>query len=271
METSPVGRDGESPPSTPSPLRHDPLVRPHDRPPVTRWLLDWLRWFGIARALATVAAVVLVAAGGLWLLRTPPTPVESGLPMASSTSAPSATSPTASTATPPSGSSASPVATEPVSTAPATIVVHVAGAVAQPGIYTLAAGSRVVDAVAVAGGVVADADLDAVNLAGPIGDGTRVYIPRIGGEVPVVVTPSGGGGAGTGAAVSPSPTPSAPIDINAASVAELDALPGVGPSTAAAIVEYRSSVGPFASVEDLLHVRGIGAAKLDAIRDLVRT
>jgi len=140
------------------------------------------------------------------------------------------------------------------------IVVHVAGAVASPGLYRLAAGARVDDAIAAAGGAVGDADLDAVNLAAKVQDGDRVYVPRQG----EVASPSP---AGIG---SRSSTPQLPLDLNAATESQLDQLPGVGPATAAAIVEYRNQHGRFRSVDELGEVRGIGPAKLESLRPKVR-
>ena len=126
--------------------------------------------------------------------------------------------------------------------------------------YELPAGSRVDAAVAAAGGARPDAAPGALNLAAPLADGTRIYVPVVGEEVPP--TPP--------VAVAPGPTtPPGPIDLNRATAAELDELPGIGPSTAQAIVDHRTANGPFASVDDLEAVRGIGPAKLDAIRALV--
>jgi competence protein ComEA len=152
------------------------------------------------------------------------------------------------------------------------VVVDVAGAVLHPGVYALAAGSRVHQALAAAGGLDAGADIDVLNLAAPLRDGDRLYVPHSGQPVPIVVVPTGGAqsipAVGQTGAIGPA-VPAAPVDLNRASVEELDALPGVGPSTATAIVSYRTQIGPFASVDDLLKVRGIGPAKLDAIRELV--
>ena len=141
------------------------------------------------------------------------------------------------------------------------LVVHVAGAVVNPGVYTLRVGARVVDALAAAGGAAADAQPDAVNLAAPLVDGARIYVPRRGEPAPAT------------AVVSPvsSRAPAGPIDLNGATVDLLDTLPGVGPATAAAIVAYRTDHGPFASVDDLAKVHGIGPAKLEAIRSMVTT
>jgi competence protein ComEA len=145
------------------------------------------------------------------------------------------------------------------------VVVHAAGAVRAPGLYRLAKGARVADVLEAAGGVTDDADLDRVNLAALAGDSQRVFIPRRGAPVPATpgdLSPSGDpGGNGIGQ--------TGPVDLNTASAQELDALPGVGPATAAAIVSHREERGPFTSVDDLLDVRGIGAAKLEGLRGLV--
>jgi competence protein ComEA len=140
----------------------------------------------------------------------------------------------------------------------APVVVHVAGAVAHTGVYSLAAGSRVNDAVAAAGGPVGDADLDQLDLAAHVNDGDRVYVPRRGEQPP----PTAGVGGSPGAATV--------VDINSADAEQLDALPGVGPSLAAAIVEYRRQHGRFRSAQDLLQVPGIGDAKLAALRSKVK-
>jgi competence protein ComEA len=153
-------------------------------------------------------------------------------------------------------------AVSPTTTIAVEVVVHAAGAVAAPGLYHLPSGSRVADLLAAAGGATPDADVDGVNLAAPLLDGQRHYVPRTG-EVPPPVagdaTPSPLSGGATGA----------PVNLNTASVAELDGLPGVGPTTAQAIIDHRSTHGPFGSVEELLDVRGIGDAKLEQLRGLV--
>lgn len=135
--------------------------------------------------------------------------------------------------------------------------VHVLGAVRSPGLYRLALGARVVDAVAAAGGLAEDADLDAVNLARPVADGEQLRVPRIGeGPVPAAPGPTGGG------------TP-ARVDLNTATVEQLDALPRIGPAIAARIVEWRAQNGPFVGADDLLQISGIGEATVDGLRDLV--
>ncbi|MEI2639818.1 MAG: ComEA family DNA-binding protein [Microthrixaceae bacterium] len=166
-----------------------------------------------------------------------------------------------------------------ISNADSTITVHVAGAVASPGVVSLAASSRVVDAVAAAGGLRSDADPDRINLAASLSDGIKVVVPIKGQALPAEVPLESAGSSGGAAAVAGTGTASGSkatganggqsVNINTASDQELQALPGVGPSTSAAIVAHREKSGPFRSVEGLLDVRGIGEAKLDAMRDMV--
>ncbi len=154
------------------------------------------------------------------------------------------------------------------------VVVQVAGAVAHPGVYHLPSGSRVGDLVRAAGGLAPDADGDRVNQAAPLADGTLIYIPHVGQtDLPDPVdgggAGSGTGSAGEGAGATPG-QPSAPVDLNTATADQLDALPGVGPATAAAIIAYRRQHGPFHQVDDLAQVAGIGPAKLAQIRPHAR-
>jgi competence protein ComEA len=142
------------------------------------------------------------------------------------------------------------------------LVVHAAGAVVVPGVHRLPGGSRVQDVLAAAGGPTPDADLDRVNLAAPVVDGERVWIPRMGEEAP----PLAPGGSPAPAAGAPT---AGPVDLNTATAEQLDTLPGIGPATAAAIIEHRERNGPFRSVDELLDVPGIGDAKLAQLRDLV--
>lgn len=143
------------------------------------------------------------------------------------------------------------------------IVVHIAGAAVHPGLYRLPARARVADALDAAGGPAAEADLDALNLATRLTDGERIYIPRKGEVAAGLVADAGAPAGAAGAA-------GGPVDLNAATSAQLVALPGIGPATAEAIVSYRREHGPFRSVDQLLEVRGIGPAKLAALRDKVR-
>src|SRR5215216_3361366 len=138
------------------------------------------------------------------------------------------------------------------------LVVHVAGAVRRPGVYRLRAGARVADAVRRAGGARRRADLGAVNLAAELQDGRQVLVPL---RVP-------GGGAAT--AVGAVTVPGVPLDLNTATVEQLDELDGIGPATAQQIVEYREAHGGFGSVEELDQVPGIGETRLAALRDKVR-
>ena len=139
-----------------------------------------------------------------------------------------------------------------------TLFVHVSGAVAAPGLYELADGSRVADAVQAAGGFADDADSDSCNLARIIEDGEHIVISRQG----EASQPS----ADTAAQ---SATQSGRININTATAAQLESLPGIGEATAAKIVSDREANGPFKTVEDLTRVSGIGAKKLEALADLV--
>lgn len=141
------------------------------------------------------------------------------------------------------------------------VLVHVAGAVANPGVVELADGARVLDALARAGGAADDADLTAVNLARVVVDGEQIVVPRVG-EAPVAAPGvSGSGGAGSGAP--------GLVNLNAADATALETLPGVGPAIAAGIIAWRDENGPFRSVDELLAVSGIGEKTLDGFRDLV--
>ena len=144
------------------------------------------------------------------------------------------------------------------------VTVHVVGAVRHPGVYLLPTGSRVVDAVEMAGGVLGNAVVAAVNMARPLADGEQVFIPdedtQANGAGQVASLGSGGVGvAATGGLV----------DLNSADTTLLETLPGVGPSTAKKIVMDRETNGPFSSVDDLGRVSGIGPKKLEQLRELV--
>jgi len=142
---------------------------------------------------------------------------------------------------------------------PGPIQVYISGAVAQPDVYVVPSGAIVRDALALAGGPASDADLNAVNLAQTLHEGDQVYIPRMG-EVPPPA-PSAG--------QSEPSAPTGPININIATQTELESLPGIGPAIASRIIEYRESNGPFASIEAIQNVSGIGPATFDNIKDLI--
>ncbi len=149
---------------------------------------------------------------------------------------------------------------------PAVVVVHVVGAVVHPGVYTLPAGSRVSDAVEAAGGATGNAAEEGVNLARVLADGEQIRMltrDEVAAGVQADGVAAGAGGGGGGA------TAGGKVDLNRATAAELDALPGIGPSTAQKIVDDREANGPFKKVEDLMRVSGIGQKKLDALKDLV--
>ena len=134
------------------------------------------------------------------------------------------------------------------------VYVHIAGAVEKPGLYRFVDGSRVADAVEAAGGPLPRADLDAINLAQVLTDGIRIEVPR----------------KGSVAAMTPSTTTSpAVVNLNSADQTALETIPGVGPVTAAAILQHRTEIGGFESLEQLLDVSGIGPATLEALRPYV--
>ncbi len=201
---------------------------------------------GLSPSVVVIGAIGIVAAfvGGWWAMRTPAAPApELILPHVN----------TVSTLVPP-----------PTTPPPAKVVVHVAGAVKEPGLHELAAGSRVADAIAAAGGITADADADRLNLAAPISDGSRLWVLAVGEEVEpsvsdAVLANSGTSGSGNITEL---------VNINTADARELESLPGIGPSLAAAILEHRQRIGEFASVDSLLDVSGIGPAKLAQILPL---
>lgn len=225
-----------------------------------QYVADFVDWVGVGRIVATSGGVAIVVAGGWWVLRAPPPPIEASIPFATSTAAMGT-------------ERASPSQVLSTSTIPLTIVVHVAGEVMHPGIVVIAGDSRVIDALGAAGGPTSRADLDVVNLAAALVDAAQVYIPKRGEvakrpvtrPVPGVNVPSTPAGGSSSDRVD-----TGPVDVNTATEQQLDALPGVGPSTARAIIAYRLQHGPFARVEDLLNVRGIGPAKLEALLGLVR-
>ena len=141
------------------------------------------------------------------------------------------------------------------------LIVDVSGAVASPGVFELSGDARVQDAIERAGGLADDADLSTLNRAASLADGQKIYVPRQGEAASVAGAVVG---AGDGA-----PGVSSLVNINTADETALDALPGVGPSTAAAIIEDRNANGPFASVEDLMRVSGIGEKKFEKLKSAI--
>lgn len=142
------------------------------------------------------------------------------------------------------------------SPSPGRLLVHVAGKVRQPGVVELATGARVIDAVEAAGGALPGADLSSLNLARQLTDGEQVLVG--------LPPPPGS------ASARPSPTETSVVDLNTATLDQLDALPGVGPVLAQRILDYRDEHGRFESVDDLQQVTGIGTRKFAELRELVR-
>jgi len=170
--------------------------------------------------------------------------------------------------------------------------VYVGGAVVQPGLYDLSRGSRVADAINVAGGPLTNADISVLNLAGHIQDADQIIVP----EKHATSPPANQGGTNSAATnvqdqpatLSPtspipfaqvptqpyvfaSPTPTGPININTADSRELERLPGIGPAIAVRIVEFRAEHGPFETIDDLSLVSGISQRMVDEMRDLITT
>lgn len=140
------------------------------------------------------------------------------------------------------------------------VVVHVAGAVTKPGVVELGAGARVIDALEAAGGAAPDADLDRLNLAAKLADGERVLVQRVGEPLAAGVPEPGASG---------SEATSGLLNLNTATPAQLEELPGIGPVLAAAIIEERERRGGFRSVNELRDVRGIGEKRFEDLRDQV--
>jgi competence protein ComEA len=185
--------------------------------------------------LVALLAVTLGGAG-LWYVRSLPRPLEV------------AAAPSGGTASAPASASPSPEVV---------VLVDVAGWVRRPGVYEFTEGARVIDAIDAAGGARSGAVLEALNLAAPLTDGTQILVPREGqeGVAPAPVT----GGAVAGGLV----------NVNSAIATELEELPGIGEVIAQRIIDYRTENGPFATVDELIDVSGIGDAILESIRELV--
>jgi competence protein ComEA len=196
-----------------------------------------------------------------------PAPAEVGLPVAPGATAPTGEEPTA---PPGAATPAPPPAPASDPDTPSVLLVHVSGAVASPGVVELPPTARVGDAVVAAGGLGADADLAAVNLARPLVDGEQVHIPSVADGWPAgqdadAVPGIGAGPPGAAGGV----TADGLVDLNRATADELETLPGIGPAKAAAIVEHRETHGPFAEPGDLRAVTGIGEKTFQTLADRI--
>jgi competence protein ComEA len=256
-----------------------------------------MRWGGAALAL-----LVVVYYGSQWYRGNRAPPVTYSQPVeprtaAAATPAPASPVPAPAAAAPLPSASATVAEASPPPAEAATLTVHVVGAVRKPDVYRLPAKARLNDALRAAGGPRAGADLEAVNLASFVQDGEQIRVPtlaerralRIVAPLPVRAVPRGGmaprpvrttaryplaarpaaSPSRPGEGSAPTVSPNGPVNINTAGAEELDTLPGVGPSTAAAILEFRREHGPFQRIEDLLEVRGIGEKKLAGMRDRI--
>jgi len=197
---------------------------------------------GDSQALIVVAVVVLLVAGGfVYYLRTKPSSIRQDY-YSTKTERPAL-----------KGAKTKPKKT---------LIVHVCGAVKNPGVLELKEGDRVIDAIALGGGATEEANPDSLNLAAKLIDGQKIYVPKKGEQVSAAMTGSAAGGSSPEVAA-------APININVATAQELDSLPGVGEVLAQRIIEYRESKGSYKSIGDLRNVEGIGPKKFEHLKDKV--
>jgi competence protein ComEA len=217
------------------------------------------------RAGVVVLVAIAIVAGFVWY--------RIGIGGAASAAPRVQTNATASGATPPTTGLASRRTTSTSAPANARLTVHVAGAVAHPGVVELANGARVIDAVEAVGGATADGDVDRLNLAAKVADGTRIYVARRGEVDPGVVGGDAAGGTGgdtvTGGAGGSAAAPGAKVNLNTATQAQLEELPGIGPTYAQSIIAERQKRGGFKSVNELREVRGIGDKRFAELAPLV--
>jgi len=153
------------------------------------------------------------------------------------------------------------------SATPAGIIIEVSGAVVNPGLFHLADGARVDDAIRAAGGASTEADLARLNLARRLSDGEMLVVPKVG--EPTAAATAAPAGRTAQATRTPTPTPALSVNINTANAQALDPLPGIGPALAQRIVDYREAHGPFKTIEDIMQVKGIGPAEFAAIKDKI--
>jgi competence protein ComEA len=199
-------------------------------------MAGWLERY--RRYILMVLLILVVVLGGIFFLRRPePEPI---------------------TILPPE-----PTATPVPTPTPRPLCVYVSGAVARPDVYELPHDSIVKDAIEAAGGPTGEADLNRINLARRVHDEEQIYVPQKGEESPPVSPPSGPSSS------SPSSQEGGKVNINTATAEELDTLPGVGPSIAQRIIDYRTKHGPFQSIEDIKNVKGIGDVTFEKLKDKI--
>ena len=242
--------------------------------PLARFADRFHDWRADARFGVVVLVLVAVVAGVIWYR----------IGIGGATAGESGTAPAAVTTTAPSTTLVGPTPTGAggrgtTKRASTTIAVHVAGAVSHPGVVELHAGARVIDAVEAVGGARPEGDLDRLNLAAKVSDGQRVYVAKVGQADPGVVDASGSGATGAdpaggdaGGGVAGAPVGGAAgekVNLNTATQAQLEQLPGIGPTYAQSIIAERERRGGFTSVNDLRSVHGIGEKRFAELAPLV--